>query len=431
MRAVICDFGVDFHNWSSPFRYVSLQYVTLHYLHSFPFLSNDNMSSSTPGDETPDSIGNSLHSEANRTSVAISNALVGELIMDSPSSRRSLKNSHSGVNRHSLSSDRLRELLEDNDMNMNTGPSWVTRGFNWWQKQKEQRQHEHLQHLADEQRRKLYEADLGHNTHNLADNSTFQQLTNTTTTHHHHHHHHGGGVENDEDQELHHHPDVMRLSTSGVGVSVEFEVKEDVVDDDFWVPEVEIEEEKVTSFKLSPYLLNQEQRQSIAVLGLPSSLAYCRWKRLYSLARDGDSFEAFLQLVQGHSHTLLVVRTTHGNLFGAYADTEWKVQHQGNPEFFGSAQAFLFRIDGNQEAQVYKWTGANRYIQFIDYKNSMLAFGGGGDVGAFGLCIEKDFQRGSSGTCATFGNEPLCQGEENFDIVDVECYGFRISYSAD
>jgi hypothetical protein len=53
----------------------------------------------------------------------------------------------------------------------------------------------------------------------------------------------------------------------------------------------------------------------------------------------------------------------------------------------------------------------------------MFAFGGGGDDGAFGLAVEEDFQRGSTGHCDTFDNEPLCD-EENFKIVDLEIWEF-------
>ena len=39
-----------------------------------------------------------------------------------------------------------------------------------------------------------------------------------------------------------------------------------------------------------------------------------------------------------------------------------------------------------------------------------IAMGGGG--GAFGLYVEDDFSRGSTGTCGTFGNCPLCPSTE-------------------
>ena len=374
----------------------------------------------TSGDVTPDSISNdSTHSDANRTSVAISNALVSDLLMESPSAshiRSHSKRRQNDVrkqcanhpNRHTISSEQLKAMMEAHKAKTSTGPTWVERGMNWWKSQKDHRQRLYLERLADEQRRKLHEADSDISRHNSMERRPSWS-----------------GSQNEDNESDHETMDIVRPSKSGVGVSVEFDLKNDGEDDDqdFWVPEVKIEPEVLKSFPFCPYILNEEQRQSIAMLGLPPSQVYSTWKRLYSLARDGDSFNTFVQLVAGHAHTLLVIKTTRDAVFGGYADSEWKVQHQGNPEFFGLGHAFLFRIDSEQKVRVYKWTGANRYTQYLDYKNSMLAFGGGGDVGAFGLCIEKDFQRGSSGTCATFENEPLCD-DDNFEIVDVECYGF-------
>jgi hypothetical protein len=46
----------------------------------------------------------------------------------------------------------------------------------------------------------------------------------------------------------------------------------------------------------------------------------------------------------------------------------------------------------------------------------MIAFGGGGDEGDFGLCVEDDFRRGSTGRCETFGNEPLCS-QDQFGVL--------------
>lgn len=357
-------------------------------------------SPSTPGDLTPDySIGDSGHSEANLTAVAISSALVGEMVTESPSAPRRVRG---GVNRHALSGDKLRELLEEHD----NGPGWVERGMGWWKKRQDVAQQKHLQKLAEEQRRKIFEAEQPGYYQGLTENATFQQLTNT---------------QQEEDEDYH---DIAKPSKSGLGVSVQLDVQDSEEEDaDFWIPEVKIEEEvEIEGIPFCPYILDQEQRQSVATSGLPPSLAYCRWTRLYSLARDGDSFEAFLRLVEGHMHTLLVVRTTKDEIFGGYADSAWKATHQGNPEFYGSAQAFLFSMQDTDETFVFKWSGANRYIQYVDTSRRMLAFGGGG--GSFGLCLESDFQRGSSGRCTTFDNEPLCLSGDNFKIQNVECYGF-------
>jgi hypothetical protein len=172
---------------------------------------------------------------------------------------------------------------------------------------------------------------------------------------------------------------------------------------------------------------------------LPQSLNYCKWKRLYSLARDGDSFEQFLRLVKGHDRTVLVVRTTHGKLFGGYADTRWEAKHSRHSanDFYGSALACLFRFDSsgasdattedNISISVYRWSGINRYIQLCDSTKRALAFGGGGDDGYFGLCIEDDFKRGTTGYCSTFENEALCE-DGYFEIEDLEVWGFILDF---
>jgi hypothetical protein len=111
---------------------------------------------------------------------------------------------------------------------------------------------------------------------------------------------------------------------------------------------------------------------------------------------------------------------------GGFADDSWDQPHLMGPKFFGGPGSCLFSIskDG-KKLKAYKWTGANRYIQLTDIHRKLLAFGGGGDEGSFGLCVESDFQRGSTGHCDTFGNDALCE-EENFQIVDLEIFGFLL-----
>lgn len=50
-----------------------------------------------------------------------------------------------------------------------------------------------------------------------------------------------------------------------------------------------------------------------------------------------------------------------------------------------------------------------------------LAMGGGGH---FGLMLDGELHRGSSGACATFGSQTLA-GSKTFTIVDVEVWGFQ------
>jgi hypothetical protein len=178
-----------------------------------------------------------------------------------------------------------------------------------------------------------------------------------------------------------------------------------------------------------PFILNKTQMKMIATNGLPASILFSRWKRLYSLQRDGDSFGAFLKKVAGESRTLLVIETTEREVMGAYVNSPW-VNQGGNATtaFYGSAQACLFSIDQDtHEVKVYKWSGCNRYIQVCDIHSKLLAFGGGGKDGEFGLCVEDDFRMGSTGACETFANEPLCK-QDRFEILNVECWGFMSGF---
>jgi hypothetical protein len=236
------------------------------------------------------------------------------------------------------------------------------------------------------------------------------------------------------------------LSKSGGGYTVQLDVSDEEPEEDeaSWIPPVRVAPEP--ELERHPYILLEPHMQQIAIHVLPRGIAYCQWNRLYSLARDGDSFEACLRLIHGARRTLLVVRTSRNAIFGGFADMPWENKTAGGAMYFGGPNACLFKVETNSKkntavsagdshkgdgagnddtVKCYKWSGANRYIQLCDMAHKMLAFGGGGEEGAFGLCVEKDFERGSTGPCATFDNEPLCE-QEDFEIVDMEIFGFLV-----
>ena len=177
-----------------------------------------------------------------------------------------------------------------------------------------------------------------------------------------------------------------------------------------------------------PFILTPEQLGTIATSGLPASLIFAKWKRLYCLQRDGDSFVgAFLRKVENHERTLLVIQTTQNEVMGAYANSKWESQGGSvGASFYGSALSCLFSLDKDSgEIKVFKWTGKNRYIQVCDVYTKLLAFGGGGKEGEFGLALEDDFRRGSTGPCETFDNPPLCK-QDRFEIMNFEVWGFAV-----
>jgi hypothetical protein len=191
---------------------------------------------------------------------------------------------------------------------------------------------------------------------------------------------------------------------------------EPVVDDpveDNWVPEAKLQDDNSDA----PCLLSQIQRQSLAIEALPITVADRSWKRIYSLERDGDSFETFLNKVAGERETILALKTTRGHLFGGYADHAW----ERRKEYYGSGQACLFRMN-NDKAKVYKWSGVNRLVQHVDGDKSRIIMGAG-TSGGFGLCVEDNFRRGSTAQSETYENEPLCP-DHLFEVESFEVYGF-------
>lgn len=182
---------------------------------------------------------------------------------------------------------------------------------------------------------------------------------------------------------------------------------------DHWVPEAKLQDDNSDA----PCLLSQKQRQSLAIEALPMTVADRSWKRIYSLERDGDSFETFLNKVAGEGETILVLRTSRGHLFGGYADHAWERQK----EYYGSGKACLFRMNGDK-AKVYKWSGLNRLVQHVDGDKSRIIMGAG-TSGGFGLCVEDNFRRGSTAQSETYENEPLCP-DHLFEVESFEVYGF-------
>lgn len=399
--------------------------------------------------------------------VAYSTALVGENVMDSPGSGSARKpkvanpkrkNNSNASWSSSLSSSSFspgnipclrhrpagsnKSSSNNNSKKMNAGLSagLVAQGYAWVRTQRESRQRRFLQYQAEQQFRKIkaaqeaerYGKDSG-GSKGLFSNQIFQNLRFV------------GGIEGGSGDDLRRGPSSSRsesdnldefldaddghatVSASGMGYTVELAVSDSEDEDASWIPPVRLEEEDLSEENATPCLLNKEQRQQIAQHVLPTGIAYAKWKRIYSLSRDGDSFETCLRLVKDYNQSLLIVRTSKNELFGGYADASWEHRSGAGARFYGGSNSCLFSVPDSSKGKIkaYRWTGANRYIQLTDSHRKVLAFGGGGSEGSFGLCVESDFQRGSTGPCATFGNEPLCS-EENFLIVDVEIFGFML-----
>jgi hypothetical protein len=345
--------------------------------------------------------------------------------------------------------------IERTGSDENDDGSFLLSPLAWVQKSRERRRREYLQHQAEEQLRKIAEAEGF--TRNGEDGNNHVSLPSSgsggssyrygnSNNYGHHDSNDATGNENADDAVK---IGTQHLSKSGEGMTAELDWDLDENEDDLLIPKVRIHPEpqlinntsegdtvspNKADFKAPAYILTPEQMHQIAIHVLPKTIAYCQWRRVYSLNRDGDSFEGCLRNVSHVARSLMVVRTTRGAVFGGYADSPWRPTGMGSARFYGSALACLFSVKDPEKfvegikspknlLNVYRWSGKNRYIQLCDSSSKMLAFGGGGSDGAFGLCVQEDFQSGSTGACDTFDNAPLCD-QETFEIVDVEFWEF-------
>ena len=234
------------------------------------------------------------------------------------------------------------------------------------------------------------------------------------------------------------------------------------------------------------FLLSPSEMNALRQMVLPPTLHHRPWTRIYSLSRDGDSFIAFQKLVGGwntgsssissssssgqqpqQSNTILVVKTTEGDVIGGYADVPFVKTVLSSSPYAGAGNSCLFRVnsrescvegksdnchpaahedeeltDGNDSTNVSSIItvyGKNNLFSgkriVFDVTRRIIAFGGGGggskgggndDIEeGFGLCLEDGFSRGTTSRCEAFGNDPLVRGNGGvFGILDVEVWGF-------
>uniref|UniRef100_G1SQD4 TBC1 domain family member 24 n=1 Tax=Oryctolagus cuniculus TaxID=9986 RepID=G1SQD4_RABIT len=165
---------------------------------------------------------------------------------------------------------------------------------------------------------------------------------------------------------------------------------------------------------------------------------------------------------------LLLIKTTQKEVCGAYLSTDWSERNKSGGKlcFFGTGECFVFRLQ--PEVQRYEWVVikhpeltkpapltppeagpapsqlahgapsdpadrlspflATRHFNLPSKTESMFMAGGNdclivGGGGGQALYIDGDLNRGRTGHCDTFNNQPLCS--ENFLVAAVEAWGFQ------
>jgi len=149
---------------------------------------------------------------------------------------------------------------------------------------------------------------------------------------------------------------------------------------------------KMPNLKGESLLLNEEHVRHLARY-LPNDEYRQDWSLLFSSKLNGHSFNRFCHHTTEKGSTLIIIKETGGNIFGAFADEAWKTRY---PKFYGNDHNFLFQII--PELKVFQCTGLDKNYQYLNEGSKTLfnGIGMGGIEELFGWCIDESFEHGYS-----------------------------------
>lgn len=148
---------------------------------------------------------------------------------------------------------------------------------------------------------------------------------------------------------------------------------------------------------------------------LPPIKVASPWTLVFTSESDGFSlsriFRKMKEKAKDGGHTLLAIRDTHGDTFGAFLDDVLRFDERG--WHYGRSGCFLFRL--TPEFAVYKASGKNAFYVRCD-TNDGVSFGSDGE-GRFGLHLSSLMSKCRSQRCETYDNEPLSVGHPDGDFA--------------
>ncbi|CAF0821902.1 unnamed protein product [Adineta steineri] len=164
---------------------------------------------------------------------------------------------------------------------------------------------------------------------------------------------------------------------------------------------------------------------------LPVRFSIAQPSLVFTTEEHGFRLQTLLNKIDEIEYSILIIKATNGEIFGAFCAGLWSDRHKR--AYFGFGETFLFTLVPKQIK--YSWVGqqhddSNRQNQakremFLYVNNEKLVIGGGnGD----GLCIDQSLCEGLTTHCDTFNNEPLCS-QSYFSISVLEMIAFDFSES--
>ncbi|KAG7282778.1 hypothetical protein CRUP_029986 [Coryphaenoides rupestris] len=171
---------------------------------------------------------------------------------------------------------------------------------------------------------------------------------------------------------------------------------------------------------------------------IPERFALCQPQLLFTTATHGCSLNRFYSHCEGYEPTLLLIRTTDGDMKPEMERYEWVVIR--HPELASAIKTDNQEVggqnsDGSRSLQKQdKPPGelspflSARHFNLNSRNTSMFMAGnidsiivGGGEGNA--LYIDSELNHGHTGPCTTFDNPPLCS--ESFQVALLETWAFQ------
>ena len=153
---------------------------------------------------------------------------------------------------------------------------------------------------------------------------------------------------------------------------------------------------------------------------------------LYTTEEHGCSLTTFFNKCERHEPTIVMIKTSDDDIFGAYCSAAWWQRNAKNEStgfrntYFGTGESFLFQL--YPETKKFPWVGIDTQGAvphsaelFMVADTTMFSIGGGNGQG---IWVDADIRFGKTEKCDTFGNPPL-GGKSHFEIKVMEVYGFE------
>jgi hypothetical protein len=153
------------------------------------------------------------------------------------------------------------------------------------------------------------------------------------------------------------------------------------------------------------------------------------YRLLYRGSRDGFDSKSLHGKVDGHSHTITLIETTKGFIFGAYAVCSWhsRDKWQGDE----SMESFLFTLKNPHGVSARTFRMKPTKTAYVIYGSSFIVWiGYCGAIGITASSPATGHNKGFGDSASTFENDTgldgktLFTGDESFTVKELEIFEF-------